>query len=97
LNLTYLNLFLALVLIIVGGAGPQYPGHSGTTNNPVSNWVRTSHAPGRNCVAFVSISTKNLSVRLDGEVALPKYFGGRDKLQPKSPDISADLESRTPP
>lgn len=39
LNLTYLNLFLALVLIIVGSAGPQYPGHSGTTNNPVSTWV----------------------------------------------------------
>ncbi|CAN0583585.1 unnamed protein product, partial [Ectocarpus sp. 12 AP-2014] len=39
LNLTYLNLFLALVLIIVGSAGPQYPGHSGTTNNPVSTWA----------------------------------------------------------
>lgn len=39
LNLTYLNLALALVLIIVGSAGPQYPGHSGTTNNPVSTWV----------------------------------------------------------
>ncbi|CAM9341101.1 unnamed protein product, partial [Ectocarpus sp. 4 AP-2014] len=39
LNLTYVNLFLALVLIIVGSAGPQYPGHSGTTNNPVSTWA----------------------------------------------------------
>eukprot|EP00903_Cladosiphon_okamuranus_P016250 g14988.t1 len=39
LKLTCLNLFLALILIIVGGAGPQYPGHSGTTNNPVPNWV----------------------------------------------------------
>lgn len=41
LKLTCLNLFLALILIIVGGAGPQYPGHSGTTNNPVPNWVST--------------------------------------------------------
>lgn len=40
LKLTFLNLFLALILIIVGGAGPQYPGHSGTTDNPVPNWVR---------------------------------------------------------
>ncbi|CAM9698378.1 unnamed protein product [Scytosiphon promiscuus] len=40
LSLTYFNLFLALVLITVGGAGPQYPGHSGTTDNPVSNWSR---------------------------------------------------------
>lgn len=39
LKLTYLNLFLALVLITVGAAGPQYPGHSGTTDNPISNWV----------------------------------------------------------
>lgn len=39
LNLTYFNLFLALVLIAVGGAGPKYPGHSGTTDNPVSTWV----------------------------------------------------------
>lgn len=42
LKLTYLNLFLALVLITVGAAGPQYPGHSGTTDNPISNWVRIS-------------------------------------------------------
>eukprot|EP00904_Undaria_pinnatifida_P007066 jgi/Undpi1/348/HiC_scaffold_1.g00344.m1 len=33
LNLTYLNLFLALVLLILGAAGPAYPGHSGTTDN----------------------------------------------------------------
>ncbi|CAN0425852.1 unnamed protein product, partial [Pylaiella littoralis] len=38
LKLTYLNLLLALVLITVGAAGPKYPGHSGTTDNPVPTW-----------------------------------------------------------
>ena len=39
LNMTYTNLFLACVLIILGGVGPRYPGHSGTTNNAHSNGV----------------------------------------------------------
>ncbi|CAN0347722.1 unnamed protein product [Ascophyllum nodosum] len=39
LNMTYTNLFLACVLIILGGVGPRYPGHSGTTNNAHSNGI----------------------------------------------------------
>ena len=41
LNLTYLNLFLALVLLILGAAGPAYPGHSGTTDNAYTDGVST--------------------------------------------------------
>lgn len=33
LYMTFANLFLALVLLILGGAGPGYPGHSGTVDN----------------------------------------------------------------
>lgn len=39
LNLTYLNLFLAFVLLILGAAGPAYPGHSGTTDNAYTDGV----------------------------------------------------------
>lgn len=45
MNMTYANLFLALVLLIVGGVGPQYPGHSGTTDNAFTDWVREGRPP----------------------------------------------------
>lgn len=54
MNMTYANLFLALVLLIVGGVGPQYPGHSGTTDNAFTDWVREGRSPSLRASASVA-------------------------------------------